>query len=99
MIIDPTVFKAYDIRGIYPDNISPELAYKLGQAYAEYIKPQGEVVVGNDVRVHSEELKNKVAEGLMDSGVNVVDVGLISTDMYYFAVGNYGFAEIGRAHV
>lgn len=92
MIIDPTVFKAYDIRGVYPDNISPELAYKLGQSYAEYIKPKGEVVVGNDVRIHSEELKNKVAEGLMDSGVNVVDIGLISTDMYYFAVGNYGFA-------
>lgn len=92
MTIDPSVFKAYDIRGIYPDNITPEFAYKLGQAYAEYVKPQGEVVVGNDVRLHSEELKNKVAEGLMDSGVNVVDIGLISTDMYYFAVGKYGFA-------
>ena len=92
MTIDPSIFKAYDIRGIYPDNISPELAYKIGQAYAEFIKPKGEVVVGNDVRLHSEELKKKVAEGLMDSGVNVVDIGLISTDMYYFAVGNYGFA-------
>jgi phosphomannomutase len=92
MIFDPSIFKAYDIRGIYPDTISPELAYKLGQAYAEFIKPKGEVVVGNDVRIHSEELKKKVAEGLMDSGVDVVDIGLISTDMYYFAVGNYGFA-------
>lgn len=86
------IFKAYDIRGVYPDNINDELAYKLGSAYAAYVKPQGEVVVGNDVRVHSEELKNKVAEGLTDFGVNVVDIGLISTDMYYFAVGNYGFA-------
>jgi phosphomannomutase len=92
MTIYPSIFKAYDIRGIYPDNINPELAYKLGQAYAEFVKPKGEVVVGNDVRIHSEELKNKVAEGLMDSGINVVDIGLISTDMYYFAVGNYGFA-------
>ncbi|HKC04889.1 MAG TPA: phosphomannomutase/phosphoglucomutase [Patescibacteria group bacterium] len=92
MTIDPSVFKAYDIRGIYPENITPELAYKLGQAYAEYVKPKGEVVVGNDVRLHSEELKNKVAEGLMDSGIDVCDIGLISTDMYYFAVGNYGFA-------
>jgi len=92
MVIDPSVFKAYDIRGIYPENISPELAYKLGQAYASYVKPNGEIVVGNDVRLHSEELKNKVAQGLMDSGVNVVDIGLISTDMYYFAVGNYGLA-------
>jgi phosphomannomutase len=92
MQIDQSIFKAYDIRGVYPTNVTPELAYKLGQAYAEYVKPQGEVVVGNDVRIHSEELKNKVAEGLMDSGVNVVDIGLISTDMYYFAVGKYGFA-------
>jgi len=92
MTIDTSIFKAYDIRGIYPDNITPELAYKIGQAYAEFIKPKGEVVVGNDVRLHSAELKKCVAEGLMDSGVNVVDIGLISTDMYYFAVGNYGFA-------
>ncbi|HKB88667.1 MAG TPA: phosphomannomutase/phosphoglucomutase [Patescibacteria group bacterium] len=92
MTIDPSIFKAYDIRGVYPTNVTPDLAYKLGQAYAAYVKPHGEVVVGNDVRLHSEELKNKVAEGLMDSGVNVVDIGLISTDMYYFAVGKYGFA-------
>ncbi|KKT32296.1 MAG: Phosphomannomutase [Candidatus Woesebacteria bacterium GW2011_GWB1_44_11] len=92
MTIDPSIFKAYDVRGIYPDSITPELAYKIGQAYAEFIKPKGEVVVGNDVRLHSEELKMKVAEGLTDSGVDVVDIGLISTDMYYFAVGNYGFA-------
>lgn len=92
MQIDPSVFKAYDIRGIYPKNITGELAYKLGQAYARYVKPKGEVVVGNDVRLHSEELKNKISEGLMDSGVDVVDIGLISTDMYYFAVGNYGFS-------
>lgn len=92
MTIDPSIFKAYDIRGIYPDNITPDLAYKIGQAYAKFVKPNGEVVVGNDVRLHSEELKKKVAEGLMDSGINVVDIGLISTDMYYFAVGNYGFA-------
>ena len=92
MKIDPSIFKAYDIRGIYPDNITSEIAYKLGQAYAAYVKPQGEVVVGNDVRLHSAELKKKVAEGLMDCGVDVVDIGLISTDMYYFAVGHYGFA-------
>ena len=92
MNIDPSVFKAYDIRGIYPEGISGELAYKLGQAYAIYVKPEGEVVVGNDVRLHSEELKKKVAEGLNDCGVDVVDIGLISTDMYYFTVGHYGFS-------
>jgi phosphomannomutase len=92
MQIDSSIFKAYDIRGIYPDNVTPELAYKIGRAYAEFVKPKGEIVVGNDVRLHSEELKLKVAEGLIDAGVDVVDIGLISTDMYYFAVGNYKLA-------
>jgi len=92
MQIDASVFKAYDIRGIYPDNITDELAYSLGRAYAAFVKPQGEVVVGNDVRLYSEKLKNEVARGLSDAGVNVVDIGLISTDMCYFAVGNYNLA-------
>lgn len=91
MKINSSIFKAYDIRGVYPDNISEELAYNLGRAYAAWVKPQGEVVVGNDVRLQSEKLKLEVARGLTDSGVNVVDIGLISTDMYYFAVGKYGF--------
>ncbi len=92
MQIDSSIFKAYDIRGIYPTNINEELAYAIGRAYATFVKPKGEVVVGHDVRLQSENLKNKVAEGLIDSGVDVVDIGLISTDMYYFAVGNYKFS-------
>lgn len=92
MQIDPSIFKAYDIRGIYPNNINEELAYDIGRAYATFVKPQGEVAVGHDVRLQSENLKNNIAKGLMDSGVSVVDIGLISTDMYYFAVGNYKFA-------
>src|SRR6266498_3838806 len=92
MAFDPTIFKAYDIRGIYPDNLDNEIAYKIGQAYVSYVKPQGEVMVGHDVRVHSEELKKSLIEGLTDAGVNVVDVGLISTDMLYFTVGHYNLA-------
>lgn len=92
MNIDPSIFKAYDIRGTYPEQIYEDLAYKIGRAYATFIDPKGEVVVGHDVRVQSENLKKKVIEGLTDSGVSVVDIGLISTDMYYFAVGNYKFA-------
>ncbi len=92
MNIDPTIFKAYDIRGIYPTQINEELAYKIGQAYEKFIEPKGEVAVGHDVRVQSENLKKKVVGGLIDSGVSVVDIGLISTDMYYYAVGNYKFA-------
>lgn len=89
MSFDPSIFKAYDIRGIYPDSLDNEIAYKIGQAYASYVQPMTEVMVGHDVRVHSEELKKSLIEGLTDSGVNVVDVGLISTDMLYFTVGYY----------
>jgi len=89
MNIDPSIFKAYDIRGIYPDNINEEIAYKIGQGYVNFAKPQGEVMVGMDVRLHSEVLKDSLINGLIDAGVNVVDVGLMSTDMLYFGVGNY----------
>lgn len=91
-MIDPSIFKAYDIRGIFPDTVDNDLAYKIGLAYAEYVKPQGEVLVGEDVRIHSHELKENLARGLVDAGVNVLDVGPISTDMYYFGVGKYHLA-------
>lgn len=89
MKIDSSIFKAYDIRGIYPDTLNEDIAYKIGQGYVNYAKPQGEVLVGMDVRLHSEVLKNSLIKGLIDSGVSVVDVGLMSTDMLYFGVGNY----------
>lgn len=101
MNIDPSIFKAYDIRGIYPDNIDEGLAYKIGLGYASYIKPKGKVAVGRDVRIHSLDLQKKVIEGLMDSGVDVLDLGLITTDMYYFAVGNYklsGGIQVTASH-
>lgn len=90
--IDTSIFKAYDIRGTYPDQIDTEVAYAIGQAYAEVISPDGPVVVGHDVRLHSEKLKNAIIEGLLDAGVDVVDIGLISTEMIYFATGFYGYA-------
>lgn len=91
MAFDPGIFKAYDIRGIYPTQIDGDTVYKLGQAYVDIIKPVGEVMVSCDVRIHSEELKEKLIEGLTDAGVDVVDTGLASTDMLYFGVGNYKF--------
>lgn len=92
MSIDTSIFKAYDIRGIYPDQLNKELAYKIAQGYVEVIKPQGKVLVGRDVRLHSEEIQKALIEGLTDAGVNVVDVGLISTDMSYFGVGHFNYA-------
>lgn len=90
--MDTTIFKAYDIRGVYPEQINEELVYKIGQAYSQIIKPQGKVVVGMDVRLSSPELKKALIEGLTDAGVDVLDVGLISTEMIYFATGFYKLA-------
>lgn len=92
MDIDTSIFKSYDIRGIFPDQINAGIAYRIAQGFVKQFNPQGKVLVGNDVRIHSEELKNALAQGLVDAGVDVVDVGLISTDMSYFGVGYYKFA-------
>ncbi|OGM10400.1 hypothetical protein A2Z67_06140, partial [Candidatus Woesebacteria bacterium RBG_13_36_22] len=89
MNIDPSIFKAYDIRGIYPKTINEEVAYKIGYAYAIINKPENEVLVGHDVRIHSEKLKKSIIDGLTDAGTDVMDVGWMSTDMLYFGVGNY----------
>ncbi len=101
MKVDHDIFKAYDIRGIWNKNINNELAYQIGLSYAHYVKPQGEVLVGEDVRLHSHELKESLIKGLLDAGINVLDVGLISTDMYYFGVGNYktaGGIQVTASH-
>ncbi len=91
-MIHSKIFKAYDIRGIYPDEINEELAYRIGQAYCQVVSPDGPVAVGMDVRTHSERLKRELIKGIIATGNDVVDLGLISTEMLYFAVGNYGYA-------
>lgn len=101
MQIDPSIFKAYDIRGIYPGGINEEIAYKIGQGYASIVNPQGEVLIGHDVRIHSKDLKIKIIEGLNDAGVDVLDVGAMSTDMLYFGVGTYktqGGIQVTASH-
>lgn len=82
------IFKAYDIRGLYPEQLSNELFYNLGRAYATKYKP-GIVVVGHDIRPESAELKENLINGLLDSGSDVVDLGEIATEMIYFAVGEF----------
>src|SRR3989344_723880 len=90
MQIDPTIFRAYDIRGIYPEQINDEVAYKIGQAYCKFVQPK-KVVLGRDVRTSGPELFEAVKRALLDHGVDVVDIGVVSTDMMYFAVAHYGF--------
>lgn len=85
-----SIFKAYDIRGVWPDQINAADGYAIGSAYVEVIKPQKPVVVGYDVRIHSKELAQEVIRGLNDSGIDVIAIGLCSTEMMYFAVGSLG---------
>jgi phosphomannomutase/phosphoglucomutase len=76
-------FKAYDIRGRVPDELNPVIAYRIGFAYGKYINPQ-KVVVGYDVRLQSPVLAAAVTQGLLDSGADVIDIGLCGTEEVYF---------------
>jgi len=77
------IFKAYDIRGIYPNELDEELAYKLGRAFIEFLKVN-EVYIGRDGRLSSPSLFRALAKGITDQGADVVDIGLCSTPMFYF---------------
>lgn len=79
-----TCFKAYDIRGEVGTELTPEIAYRIGRAYASWLHPR-RIVVGADIRLSSEALKVALAEGLMASGVDVIDIGLSGTEEIYFA--------------
>ena len=80
-----TCFKAYDIRGRLGDELNPDIAYRVGRAFAEVMKAS-RVVIGRDVRPSSEELSQALARGLVDAGVEVLDLGLSGTEETYFAV-------------
>jgi phosphomannomutase len=79
------IFKAYDIRGVVPDELDSTMAYGIGRAVAHFIG-QGPIAVGRDARTHSPELATALQDGLRDEGVDVIDLGLVATPMLYFAV-------------
>ncbi len=81
-------FKAYDVRGRVPDELNEEVAYRIGRAYAAFVKPR-RVAVGRDIRQSSASLSRALTEGLLDSGVEVADIGLCGTEGVYFATANY----------
>lgn len=84
------IFKAYDIRGIYGDTIDEETAFKIGRAFGQIIE-KGTIVIGRDTRLSAPSISKAVAEGITEAGLDVVDTGLCSTPMNYFAVGFYGY--------
>jgi phosphomannomutase/phosphomannomutase/phosphoglucomutase len=77
-------FKAYDLRGRIPSELNDDVAYRVGRAFAEFVKPK-KVIVGRDIRLSSEQLGKALEEGLLDSGVDVYDIGLCGTEVVYFA--------------
>ena len=77
-------FKAYDIRGQIPNQLNPDVAYRIGNATAEFLGAK-RIVVGRDIRLSSEELTDAVCKGIMDAGAEVLDIGLGGTEMVYFA--------------
>lgn len=83
-------FKAYDIRGRIPDQLNNDIAYRIGRAYAEYLKPK-QVVVGEDIRSSSIELREALVSGLLDGGCDVAELGLCGTESIYFATDHFDF--------
>lgn len=83
-------FKAYDVRGIVPDELNPRVAYAIGRAYAKHIQPKV-VCIGYDIRLTGPELQAALAQGMIDEGAEVIDLGMVGTEMVYFATAYYGF--------
>jgi phosphomannomutase len=88
-VLDPTVFKAYDVRGIYAQELDEDGAYAIGRAYVEEFRPR-RIAVGRDMRLSSPSMARAAIEGAADGGADVLDLGMIGTEMLYHAVGELG---------
>jgi phosphomannomutase len=99
-VLEPKVFKAYDVRGIYPTELDEEGAYAIGRAYVAEFEPR-KVAVGRDMRTSSPAMAQAVIDGAADAGADVLDLGLVGTEMLYFAVGDLeldGGVEVTASH-
>ena len=100
MQINPEIFKAYDVRGVYPGEVNEAGARAIGAAFAAYLKAK-RIAVGRDMRLSSPALAAAFIEGATSQGVDVVDYGMIPTDMLYFAVardGHDGGVQVTASH-
>ncbi|MDE3024729.1 MAG: phosphomannomutase/phosphoglucomutase, partial [Acidobacteriota bacterium] len=88
-MLDPTVFKAYDVRGIYPSQLDEEGAYAIGRAVVAQFEPK-RFAVGRDMRLSSPSMAAAAMRGAADGGADVLDLGMVGTEMLYFAVGELG---------
>jgi phosphomannomutase len=99
-VLDPKVFKAYDVRGIYPGELDESGAYAIGRAYVEQFEPR-RMAVGRDMRLSSPDMAAAVIRGAAEAGAEVLDLGLVGTEMVYFAVGELeldGGIEVTASH-
>jgi phosphomannomutase len=86
-VLSPSVFKAYDVRGVYQDELDEEGAYAIGRAYVEQFRP-ATIAVGRDMRLAAPSMCAALIEGAVDGGADVLDLGMVGTEMVYFAVGD-----------
>ena len=102
--MDPSIFKAYDIRGIYPDQLDEEAAWKIGHATAQFLRSMlrgyerglanaQSLCVGHDMRTHSRPLTKALIEGMNAAKANVIEIGMIDTPQIYFAINYLGTCE------
>src|SRR5262244_3959800 len=100
LTLSPEIFKAYDVRGTYPDQINEEGARAIGAAFVAYLSAK-RIAVGRDMRLSSPALAQAFIDGATSQGADVVDYGMIATDMLYFAVardGHDGGVQITASH-
>ena len=90
MAVNTSGFGAYDIRGIYPESINQELAYRVGRVFPEIFNAKS-VAVGHDIRLSGSTLFDALARGLTEAGCDVYDIGQCGTEMIYFATGFHDF--------
>jgi phosphomannomutase len=88
-VLDPSVFKAYDVRGVYPTELDEDGAYRVARAYAAHFEPRA-VAVGHDMRLSAPAMYGSVVSGVADAGSDVVELGLVGTEMLYHAVSELG---------
>jgi phosphomannomutase len=89
MALDPKIFKAYDVRGIYPSELDEEGALAIGRAYVEQFEPET-IAVGRDMRLSSPTMQEAFVRGAAEAGADVLDIGMVGTEMLYYAVGELG---------
>lgn len=87
------IFKAYDVRGVYNKDLTDEIAYKIGRAFASFLKCK-DVIIGYDMRVSSPKLSKAFMKGVVEEGANAIDIGMVSTDGLYFASGFFKMAGV-----